>query len=116
MTGDEAYERPYRITDWHGEVVADELDDVPPLLNQEEIDVLASYLEEQSLDDQRLVSVLAKLPDFEWGRDELPEDFRPACKRCGEEIAPDEYAERAFGHYYHVDDGCDDSEPAEVEG
>lgn len=79
----EVYEYPYRVEDFHGEVIADELDTVPPFLNQEEIDVLASDLEERlDTDDisgyrpQVLASVLAKLPDSEHGRGGTPDWIR----------------------------------------
>jgi len=96
-------ERPYRITDFHGEVVADELDDVPPLLSQEETDTLAAFLEDQDLSDAALVSALRKLPDIEHGRGQLPAGFRPACHICGDEIETDADGVRAFGNYYHDD-------------
>lgn len=75
----EVYEYPFRVADFHGEVIRDDLDTIPPFLNQMEIDVLASELEslfEDGIDDgfreQTLVEVLRKLPDAEYGRGALP--------------------------------------------
>ena len=75
----EVYEYPFRVRDFHGEVIRDELDNVPPFLNRQEIDILAGELEDRFEDgidgyhDQYLVEVLRKLPDSQWGRGELPE-------------------------------------------
>ena len=75
----EVYEYPFRVVSFHGELIRDELDTIPPFLNQREIDVLASELEtrfQNGIDDgmaeQTLVEVLRKLPDTEYGRDALP--------------------------------------------
>jgi len=74
----ELYEYPFRVEDFHGELIQDELDTIPPILNQMEIDILASELEdlfEDGIDGRReqiLVEVLRKLPDSEYGRDALP--------------------------------------------
>lgn len=75
----ETYEYPYRVEDFHGEVIREELDNVPSFLNSEEIDILASELEKRLEDgingysDQILVEVLKKLPDAEHGRGNLPD-------------------------------------------
>lgn len=79
----EVYEYPFRVTDVHGEVIRDDLDNVPPFLNRQDIDILAGELEERFEDgidgyhDQFLVQVLRKLPDSEWGRGELPDWIVP---------------------------------------
>lgn len=74
------YEYPYRVEDWHGRVVADDLDTIPPLLNQEQVDILASELEDilaaggiTGFHGQTLATVLRDLPDSEYGRGGLPE-------------------------------------------
>jgi hypothetical protein len=75
----EVYEYPFRVVDFHGEIVREELDNVPPFLKSHEIDVLSKELEERfkdgiddSLNEQLLVEILRKLPDSEYGRDALP--------------------------------------------
>lgn len=95
------YEYPFRITDFHGEVVADELDTVPPLLTQEEIDLLAAHLEDTEITDTAVWSALQKLPDIEAGRGEVG-DVRPHCQKCGAMIGADEGCKTAFGHFYHT--------------
>jgi len=73
------YDYPYSVEDWHGNTIRDGLDNTPPFLNTEEIDILASELEDRFEDgiggyrDQVLVGVLKKLPDSEHGRGELPD-------------------------------------------
>jgi len=74
------YEYPYRAEDFDGAVIRDDLDTVPPFLNQEQVDVLAAHLEatieSAELLDYResvLASVLAALPDSEYGRGGTPE-------------------------------------------
>lgn len=76
----ETYEYPYRVEDFDGAVIRDDLDNVPPFLNQEQIDVLAGHLEETiesaGLLDYResvLASVLAALPDSDYGRGGTPD-------------------------------------------
>jgi hypothetical protein len=78
------YEYPYRVEDFDGTVIRDDLDRVPPFLNQEEMDTLSSVLSDMIGDHEVelsryqldiLVDVLAKLPDSEWGRDSVPEDL-----------------------------------------
>lgn len=75
----DVFEYPFRVQDYHGETVREGLDTIPPFLNQEEIDILASELAdrfEDGIDDghreQVLIEVLRKLPDREYGRDALP--------------------------------------------
>lgn len=94
-------EWPFRVVDFHGEDVSPELDVVPPFLNQEEIDELASHLEKSTITDESVVSALRKLPDSEYGRGELPDNFRPSCQSCGSEISERDAFDTAFGNYYH---------------
>jgi hypothetical protein len=78
------YEYPYRVTDFHGEVIRDDLDNVPPFLDQEQVDILTLVLIEQleayeleCYPTQVLESVVRDLPDSEYGRRSVPEDWRP---------------------------------------
>lgn len=94
------YEYPFHITDFHGEIVAEGLDNIPPLLDQEEIDLLAAHLEDSEITSVAVWSALRKLPDGEYGAGELG-DIRPYCQKCGGMISEDEPQETAFGHFYH---------------
>ena len=76
------YEYPYRVTDFHGEVIRDDLDSVPPFLDQEQVDILASALIDQleagefgEYRTQCLASVVEALPDSEHGRGSVPKDW-----------------------------------------
>lgn len=78
------YEYPFYVTDIHGEVIRDNLDIVPPFLGQEQVDILASALIDQleageygQYRTQCLASVVEALPDSEYGRGSVPEDWRP---------------------------------------
>jgi hypothetical protein len=74
----EVYEYPFKVADYHGETVRDNLDTIPPFLNQQEIDTLAQALEDRFEDGidgtegQILAEVLCKLPDRQNGRGRLP--------------------------------------------
>lgn len=79
IDGDE-FEYPYRVTDHHGETIAKDLDTVPALLNQEQMDNLAAHIEDvldeegvESYQNQVIASVLRDLPDTEYGRGGTPD-------------------------------------------
>jgi len=76
------YEYPYRVTDFHGEVIRDDFDNVPPFLNQEQVDILTRVLIELleagefgCYHTQVLESVVSDLPDSEYGRAGSPEEW-----------------------------------------
>lgn len=102
--GIDHYEYPFRITDYHGEVVADGLDNVPPLLNQEEIDTLSAHLTDTVIYDTAVADALKKLPDYEGGVGDVPPGVRFGCQKCDGEISPPEHdLTVAFGHFYHTE-------------
>lgn len=94
------HERPYRVVDYNGDVVADELDTVPPLLNQEQIDLLASRLSKLGTTSVEVYSALRQLPDSAHGAGEVG-DVRPHCQVCDDEIGPEEPQTTRFGYFYH---------------
>lgn len=96
---EDEYEYPFRVTDFHGEVVADELDNVPPLLNQEEIDLLASHLSRTTITSVEVWSAFKKLPDSHYGVGE-PGDAYPSCQKCSEEIQDGMEFTTSFGYFY----------------
>ncbi len=107
-TAEASHEGPYRVTDFHGNVVSDELDTAPPELTQEEIDLLVSHVVETRIFDTAVADALLKLPDSEGGRGDVALGIEFGCQKCKDEIEPSEDTMvTAFGHFYHkrcVDD------------
>jgi len=76
----ELYEYPFHVSDFHGNVIRRDLDNVPPFLNREEVDILSSELEHLLEGEEVgiyrrsiLRDVLRKLPDSEHGRGNAPD-------------------------------------------
>lgn len=70
-------------------------------LTQEETDLLTRHLLDTQITDVTVYRVLKKLGDIEDGAGTVPDDWRPTCKKCDEEIDHDEVMGTAFGHFYH---------------
>lgn len=73
-------------------------------LGQEETDLLTRHLLDTDVTDVAVARVLRKLDDIEAGAGNLPEEFRPVCKKCDEQMEDGEMVGTAFGNFYH--DGC----------
>lgn len=98
----EVYEYPFRVTDFHGEVIRDDLDTIPPLLNQEEVDTLVSHVLDGLVYDTAVADAVKKLPDSEGGRGDVAPGLDFGCQKCKERISPsDDELQVAFGHFYH---------------
>jgi len=76
----EDYEYPYRAEDFGGRVIRDDLDTIPPFLDQEQIDILTSELIDlinvggtENYHMQVLATVVEDLPDSEHGRGSVPD-------------------------------------------
>ena len=94
--------RPYSVVDLHGETVAEGLDDVPPLLNQEEIDRLAAHVTETVVFETAVADAVFKLPDSEGGVGDVHPGLDFGCQKCKEKISPsDDQLVTAFGYFYH---------------
>lgn len=86
-----------------------------PDLNQEQVDLLASHLENNLIYDVAVLEALRALPDIEYGRGEIPLDAPLGCQKCDESIDDDEMLVTAFGNFYHsgcVPDGDGEPMPA----
>ncbi len=70
-------------------------------LTQEQIDLTASHLAKSEITDVAVANTLKALPDIEDGANEFPEDWRPHCQKCDEEIVDGEMCGTAFGNFYH---------------
>jgi len=83
-------------------------------LTQEEVDVLASHLEDQEIKEVKLFDILEKLPDAEHGEGEIPEDFGAYCVLCEEQFTEedDDVGER-FGKFVHI--SCAKEQDPDVE-
>ena len=95
---------PYAVLDHDGDAVAEGLDNVPPLLNQEEIDRLYSHLEDTLITEVAIADVMVKLPDSEAGAGDIIETLPIGCRKCGERIEQLETnGGQSFGYFHHVE-------------
>lgn len=73
-------------------------------LTQEETDCLVAHLKRTEITDVAVANALKKLPDLDDGSGKWPDDWRPHCQKCDEEINDGEMMGTAFGCFYHG--GC----------
>jgi len=84
--------------------MSDTAESVAYTLGQEETDLLTRHLLDTDVTDVAVARALKKLDDIEAGAGNLPENFRPACQKCGEQMKDGDMVGTAFGNFYH--DGC----------
>jgi len=70
-------------------------------LDQRQTDKLTAHLMKTEITDVDVARALKSLDDIESGAGNFPDDWRPYCQKCDEELEDSEMVGTAFGNFYH---------------